>query len=206
MTKVKVCGLMRPEDADAVNEARPDWAGFVFAPGRRQMMPGNVRLLVGRLAEGIVPVGVFVDEKPEEIADIARYCRLGAVQLHGAEDNACISALRRMLGHGIRIIQAVRMKDEESLERASASNSDLLLLDAYSADGAGGMGRAFDWSLLAGFECPYILAGGLNEGNLGDALERLRPYGVDVSTGVETEGQKDGNKIIRFVRLARSCE
>lgn len=206
MTKVKICGLMRPEDIDALNEARADFAGFVFAPGRHQMMPGNVRSLVEKLSPGILPVGVFVDEQPKEIADIALYCRLGAVQLHGMEDNAYISKLRRMLRCGVQVIQAVRVKDAESLDRASASNCDLLLLDAFTNGVAGGTGTSFDWSLLMGFECPFLLAGGLSERNLQDVLERFHPYGVDVSSGVETDGAKDKDMITRFINLARSFE
>jgi phosphoribosylanthranilate isomerase len=203
MTKVKICGLMRPEDVEAVNEARPEFAGFVFAKSRRRLMPGNARLLIERLDAGILPVGVFVDEPPEDAADIARYCRLGAVQLHGAEDNGYIERLRRRLRPGVQVIRAFRVKDEETLERASGSACDLLLLDAWSADATGGTGRAFDWRLLMGFECPYLLAGGLNEGNVEEAIERLRPWGVDVSSGVETDGAKDRKKIIRFTELAR---
>lgn len=202
MTRVKICGLMRHEDADAVNAAKPDFAGFVFAESRRQVMPGSARKLIGRLDVGIAPVGVFVDEKPEDVADIARYCRLAAVQLHGHEDNAYIASLRKLL-RGERVIQAFRVRDEETLERAAGSASDLLLLDAWAESEAGGTGRAFDWKLLSGFECPYLLAGGLNEGNVEGALERLRPWGVDISSGVETEGAKDAGKIIRFTELVR---
>ena len=188
MTKVKICGLMGAEDVEAVNGARPEFAGFVFAKSRRQLMPGNARLLIERLDAGILPVGVFVDESPEDTADIARYCRLGAVQLHGTEDNGYIERLRRKLRPGVQVIRAFRVKDEETLERASVSACDLLLLDAWSADGAGGTGKTFDWRLLMGFECPYLLAGGLNEANVEEAIGRLRPYGVDVSSGVETDG------------------
>lgn len=206
MTKVKICGLMRDEDVDAVNACRPDFAGLVFAKSRRQLMPGNARIMAGHLEAGIIPVGVFVDEPPEDVAEIASYCKLGAVQLHGGEDNAYIAKLRRNLKRGVKIIQAVRMMGEESLERASASNCDLLLLDAWNPGQAGGSGMAFDWRLLQGFECPYLLAGGLREDNLEEALERLRPYGVDVSTGVETDGRKDAGKIKRFVELSRRCD
>lgn len=202
MTRVKICGLMRMEDADAVNAARPDYAGFVFAKSRRQVMPGTARKLTSRLDAGIAAVGVFVDERPQDVADVARYCRLKAVQLHGNEDNGYIARLRKLL-RGEQVIQAFRVRDEETLERAASSTCDLLLLDAWVPDAAGGAGQAFDWKLLAGFECPYLLAGGLNERNVEDALERLRPWGVDVSSGVETEGCKDAGKILRFTERVR---
>ncbi len=203
MTLVKICGLMRPEDVEAVNRFRPDYAGFVFAKSRRQVAPEHARRLIARLDPVIVPVGVFVDESVETVAAIAGLCRLGAVQLHGSEDNSYISSLRKLLPPDVIVIQAVRVRDAASLVVTEQSFCDLLLLDACAEGVAGGAGQTFDWRLLEGFSKPYLLAGGLRGGNVAEAVRKLKPLGVDVSSGVETDGNKDYDKIGRFIELAR---
>lgn len=203
MAKVKICGLMRMEDIDAVNLYKPEYAGFVFAPGRRQIVPENARCMVGRLERVILPVGVFVNEAAGNVACITRYCALGAVQLHGSEDNRYIEALRTMLPPGVLIFKAIRIRGASSFEMAEKSSCDLLVLDAYTHGQAGGTGQAFDWRLIDGLGRPYLLAGGLEAGNVAGAVEMLNPYGVDVSSGVETNGIKDKLKIRQFISLAR---
>lgn len=204
MTAVKICGLVRLEDIFAVNRHRPDFAGFVFAPGRRRLNQQDVARLTALLDGGIVPAGVFADERAEAVAATARACRLGAVQLHGGETNEYIAALRALLPPGVLVFKAIRVRDASSLEQAERAVCDLLVLDAYADGALGGTGRTFDWSLLRGFPRPFLLAGGLNADNVAEAVAMLQPYGVDVSSGVETEGRKDEAKIMKFLSLARS--
>lgn len=203
MAKVKICGLTRMEDIEAVNRYRPDYAGFVFAPSKRRLTMEQARLLAGSLDASILPVGVFADERKEFIAAIAEYCWLKAVQLHGSEDDAYISRLNAMLPPGTLVIKAVRVKDASSIKEAEGLHCGLLLLDAWHETQLGGAGEAFDWRLIAGFARPYLLAGGLHAGNVEEAIRRLSPFGVDVSSGVETDGLKDERKIAEFIDLVR---
>jgi phosphoribosylanthranilate isomerase len=203
MAAVKICGLMNRGDIDAVNHSKPDFAGFVFAPGRRRIQFRHARLLIEELDAAIIPVGVFVNEAVETVVEIVKDCALDVVQLHGEEDSAYISALRWLLHSEIPICKAIRVRDASSLLKADRFGCDMLLLDAWCAGQAGGAGREFDWKLLEGFSRPYFLAGGLNAGNIVSAIELLNPFGVDVSTGVETDGLKDGEKINAFIALAR---
>ena len=202
MTLVKICGLTRPEDIAAVNRHRPDYAGFVFAASRRRVSPDRAKALIERLDRAILPVGVFVDEPAEAVAAIARHCDLRAVQLHGGETNETIAALRLLLPPAVAVIKAVPVRDGASLAAAEQYDCDLLL-DAWAEGAAGGGGRTFDWALLQGFPKPYLLAGGLDEDNVAEAVRQLQPLGVDVSSGVETNGAKDAEKIGRFIRSAR---
>jgi phosphoribosylanthranilate isomerase len=202
MARVKICGFMRMEDVEAVNRLKPDMAGFMFAQSRRRLSLEEAKRLTDALDRSIVSVGVFVDERSEITAAIAEYCGLGAVQLHGAESEACITRLRKLLPAGTLVIKAVRIRDEASVKAAEGFCCDLLL-DAYHEALPGGTGLPFDWRLLRGFRRPYILAGGLNAGNVAEAIRLLEPYGVDVSTGVETDGAKDARKIEEFIRIAR---
>lgn len=203
MLKVKVCGLTRKEDLDAVNAFQPDYAGFVFAESKRRITRPRAASLIKNLHSSIQPVGVFVNMPYDEVAKIAKTCGLAAVQLHGNEDNRYLDALRSLLPKNILIIKAIRVQNKTILSAASKNECDLLLLDAYQEGIAGGTGKAFDWRLLQNFQRPYILAGGLDTTNLRIALETLHPYGVDVSSGVETGGFKDREKIRDFIHTAR---
>ena len=199
MTKIKICGLFRPCDIDAVNEARPDWCGFVvnFPKSHRSVTPEQVRALRGKLHDGIRAVGVFVDQPVEHVAALLRDGTLSVAQLHGHEDEAYIAALRG-LAPGCEVWKAFKVRDEADLIAANASAADLVLLDnGY------GTGKTFDWSLAGGMTRPFLLAGGLTPDNIPDAISRLHPYGLDVSSGVETERQKDPAKIKAAVAAAR---
>lgn len=197
--KIKLCGLSRPADIAAANRLLPDYIGFVFAPGRRQVSPAQAAALRRQLSPAIPAVGVFVAEPPEEIAALAAAGAINVIQLHGAPDAAGLCALRQATG--LPVWQAVRVTDAQSLLAARALPADLLVLD-----GGAGEGRAFDWTLLRGFPRPYFLAGGLNAGNLAAAIAAVRPYGVDVSSGAETNGKKDPAKMAALVALARAAE
>lgn len=208
MPFVKICGLRRPEDADYVNAAGADFAGFVFAKGRRRISVEEAAVLRRRLSGDIVSVGVFVNERPEIIAEAVSAGVIGAVQLHGQETAEYVAGLRKLLeqrsvGGRIPMIQAFCIGDREDLEAALQSEADFLLLDR----GAGGTGKSFDWSLIEGEkrpDRPFFLAGGLGPGNIEEAVRRIRPFGVDMSSGVETDGFKDGEKIARVMRAIRA--
>ncbi|NJE34012.1 phosphoribosylanthranilate isomerase [Megasphaera sp. SW808] len=196
MVKIKLCGLTRRCDIDWVNELLPDYVGFVFAGSSRRVTDEQAAQLRKLLREDIPAVGVFVDEPIDHVAALVRQGVIQLVQLHGAEDEAYIRELRRAVS--VPVIQAFSVRSPEDIQAASRSSADFVLLD----QGAGGTGRAFDWSLAAALDRPYFLAGGLHPGNAAAAAE-LRPYAVDVSSGIETDGVKDRQKMIAFVKRIR---
>lgn len=196
--KIKLCGLTRPCDIEAVNELQPDYIGFVFAKkSRRYVSPEKAEELKAMLAPGIQAVGVFVNEEPEQIAALFEAGTIDVAQLHGQESETEIRRLRELTDHPL--IQAFRIDTEQDVERANASTADYVLLDS----GAGGTGTVFDWNLLQAIQRPYFLAGGLDTENLGTVKAKLNPYGVDVSSGIETGGYKDKEKMTAFVAAAR---
>lgn len=196
--KIKLCGLTRPCDIEVANELWPDYIGFVFAKkSRRYVSPEQAAELKSLLRPEILTVGVFVDEEPERIADLFQKGVIDLAQLHGAEDEAYIGKLRE---HTDRpIIKAFRVDDEQDIRRAQESTADYVLLDS----GGGGTGTAFDWELLTLMDRPYFLAGGLNADMVGPVVKRWRPYGVDVSSGIETNGVKDAEKMRAFADAVR---
>ena len=201
MTKIKLCGLSRPCDIEWANALLPDYVGFVFAKkSRRCVSPERVNDLRKGLDPGIRAVGVFVNEAPETIADLLNSGVIDIAQLHGGEDEDYISSLRKLTTKPL--IQAFRVEGPADLERAQASPADCILLD----NGAGGTGRAFDWTLLKAFGRPYFLAGGLDAENVARAVKILHPFAVDVSSGIETEGAKDSMKMTAFVNAARNAQ
>ena len=201
MTRIKLCGLSRPCDIEAANALQPDYIGFVFAPkSRRYVSPEPAAGLRKRLDPAIRAVGVFVNERPETVAALLRAGTIDVAQLHGGEDAAYIDRLRALTGQPL--VQAFRMESERDIAAAQASTADFVLLDS----GAGGTGTAFDWTLLCGIRRPYFLAGGLDPDNVGNAVRLLRPYAVDVSSGIETDGKKDRNKMAAFVAAVRKEE
>ena len=196
--KIKLCGLTRPCDIEAVNELQPDYIGFVFAKkSRRYVSPEKAEELKAMLAPGIQAVGVFVNEEPEQIVSLLEAGTIDVAQLHGQEGEREIRRLRELTDHPL--IQAFRIDTEQDVERANASTADYVLLDS----GAGGTGTVFDWDLLRAIRRPYFLAGGLDTENLGTVKAKLNPYGVDVSSGIETGGYKDKEKMTAFVAAAR---
>lgn len=196
--KIKLCGLTRPCDIEAVNELQPDYIGFVFAKkSRRYVSPEKAEGLKAMLAPGIQAVGVFVNEEPERIVSLLEAGTIDVAQLHGQEGEREIRRLRELTDHPL--IQAFRIDTEQDVERANASTADYVLLDS----GAGGTGTVFDWDLLQAIRRPYFLAGGLDTENLGTVKAKLNPYGIDVSSGIETDGYKDKEKMTAFVAAAR---
>lgn len=206
--RVKICGLRRPEDVEAVNRALPEYAGFVFAPGRRRVSAEEAARLRRDLDPRVAAVGVFVDEDPAVIAGLLGARIIAVAQLHGREDAGYIRLLRERCG--CPIIKAVRVGEAPpALDGLPAppTGPDYPLFDAAPAGGPpGGSGRTFDWSLLHGCRGrPFFLAGGLTSANVAEAIRRLSPFAVDASSGVETDGQKDAGKIREFVGAVRAC-
>lgn len=198
MTKIKLCGLTRFEDIAAANALQPEYIGFVFAAkSKRAVSREMAAALKAQLSPEIKAVGVFVNEAPETVARLLNENIIDIAQLHRQEDETYIKSLRSLTTKPI--IQAFRVDDAASLEKAGKSQADFVLLDS----GAGGTGTAFDWTLLDKFKRPYFLAGGLGPDNAEDAVKRLHPYAVDVSSGIETAGKKDPAKMAAFVAAVR---
>ena len=197
MTRTKMCGLRRTEDIDAVNEILPEYIGFVFFPGsKRHVSYETARMLKSRLAPEIQAVGVFVDEFPENVAALLDEGIIDLAQLHGHEDEAYLERLRRLTGKPV--IQAFRIRNSEDVKLAQRSTAEMILLDAGAGDG-----KTFDWNLLCPATQPYFLAGGLNPENVSAAVEQLKPWAVDVSSGIETSGLKDISKMRAFISAVR---
>lgn len=245
MTKIKICGLSRPEDIDYINEAKPDYCGFVIGvpSSRRNVSVETLYRLRKRLSDSIIPTGVFVNADVELPAGLLRDGVISVVQLHGQEDETYIRTLRKLAGgmagrssegaeggsFGGRIIKVFSVKQIEDIESAFASSADMVLLD----HGKGGTGERFDWKLLEAYrrdpcrgvhrrvnekssglylnrendsvEKPFFLAGGVRPDNITEAVRRCGPYGVDLSSAVETEGRKDRRKILAAVAAVRSA-
>lgn len=209
MARIKICGLRRLEDIEFANILLPDYIGFVFANSRRRVTLDEAALLSASLDKRIGAVGVFVDERPENVAAAAAKCGLKAVQLHGFEDAEYIESLRRLLTRDCEIWKAASVKKSDDIAAASLRYVDRLVLDAYSPDARGGTGKRFDWSLLknAKVDLPFFVAGGINTENIGAALSAAKEndmaYGIDVSGGVETDGQKDFRKMKKIIAAVR---
>lgn len=219
MTKIKLCGLSRPEDILCANELMPDLVGFVFWKKSRRYVDENLaRELKTMLDPAIKAVGVFVDEDVNKVAHLIGEGIIDMAQLHGSEDDDYISQLRKSISAtclnnvsdrntsirneqdtgDIRVIKAYKIRSEEDVRAAEAAPADMILTDAGM-----GEGRAFDWELLRNIKRPYFLAGGLDRENVEDAIRTLSPYGVDVSSGIETDGRKDHAKMREFVARVR---
>lgn len=228
MTKIKMCGLRKLEDIEVVNEWKPDYVGFVFAPeSRRYVTAEQAAELKAHLDPRIQAVGVFVEEAPERVAALLNQGVIELAQLHGSEDEEYLVRLRELTHKPV--IQAFRILSREDVVRAMKSSADEILLDSGA-----GTGSTFNWEVLrieSGYDraidaekdgerpfCtkrnrqkslyaedtrPYFLAGGLNPQNVAEAIRRLHPYAVDVSSGIETDGSKDREKIAAFVTAVR---
>lgn len=199
MTKIKICGLRRPEDIAYVNEAKPDFAGFIIdvPKSRRNVPQEKVRELTALLSPEILPVGVFVNAPMETILSLVTDGTLKAIQLHGQESQSYLEELKKQVA--VPLIRAFSIRSPEDLTEAEKSPADFVLLD----NGAGGTGETFDWSLLSSFDRPFFLAGGLRLENITEAVNRFHPYALDLSSGVETDGYKDKEKIIAAVAAVR---
>ena len=199
MAKLKICGLTCEEDIAAVNEVKPDFAGFIIEvpSSRRNLSAEQVKVLVKGLDKEILPVGVFVDARPELPISLLRDGSLWAAQLHGNEDEEYIEKIQNMTGKPV--IKAFSIKTPEDVQRALRSPADYILLD----QGTGGTGEPFDWSLVPPVRRPFFLAGGIGFENLREAISTLHPWAVDLSSSLETNGKKDPVKIRQIVRMLK---
>jgi phosphoribosylanthranilate isomerase len=200
--KVKFCGMKCEHDIELMNEFLPDYVGFVFAGTKHRITPEKASLLAEKLTGGIAKVGVFVNETPEHIASTAKLVGLDAIQLHGDESSQNITELRKLLP-SVEIWKGVRVKDTQSIPHALKLGADLLLLDSFSEKEFGGTGKTANFELIrnANLTVPFFLAGGLCSDNLESAIKELSPFGVDISSGIETNGAKDRKKIERVMQI-----
>lgn len=202
MTKIKICGLTRMQDIEYVNEALPDFVGFVFANSRRQVSIDTALQLKNSLDCRIKAVGVFVNENISVIRQLCSSSIIDYVQLHGDEDEEYLRTLSQQISNPI--IKAIRVKDLSSIITAQQLSCEFLLLDTFSDKEYGGTGKTFDWTVTGGVVKPFFLAGGINSSNAKAAIDISRPYCLDVSSGVETNGVKDRSKIINIVSLVQN--
>jgi phosphoribosylanthranilate isomerase len=200
MIRVKICGISDVENALAAAAAGADAIGFVFAPSRRQVSIERAREIADELPPFVTKVGLFVDAGANVILRHVETVGLDVVQLHGSETPEFCAALGRT------VVKAIRVRDASSLASMDRYRVSAFLLDSYDPEVAGGTGRVFDWDLAARVNGRHrvILSGGLTPENVGEAVARVRPFGVDVSSGVETDGRKDPVKMREFITRARS--
>lgn len=197
MTAIKMCGLSRECDIKAVNQIKPEYIGFVFfGKSRRYISPEKALELKQLLDKNIKAVGVFVDESVEKVAELLESGVIDVAQLHGHETEEYIYHLREMTKKPV--IQAFRIHSHDDAEKAVKSTADMILLDAGAGDGT-----VFDWSLIKNIQRPYFLAGGLDCENIAEAVRTIKPYAVDVSSGIETDGLKDIKKMTVFAMAVR---
>ena len=216
--KIKMCGISKVDTIPAIVEVKPDYMGLVFAPSKRQVTVEQAKTLVEELHkvyvkkygsdteqdknDTIKTVGVFVNETVDNLVTIANETNLDAVQLHGDEDEAFIQSLKERTN--VEVWKAVQIRSAADVEEWIDSSADMLLFDAYHKDERGGTGEVFDWSSLDAFERPFMLAGGIDSTNVARAIRTVRPYGIDISSGIETNGVKDDEKITAFTKIVKS--
>ncbi|MDF2612445.1 MAG: Phosphoribosylanthranilate isomerase [Clostridia bacterium] len=198
MIKIKICGLTREEDIHIANECFPDYIGFVFAKSKRQLSLSQAKHLKHLLSPSVKAVGVFVNEP---ISSLIRYENeqvIDIIQLHGDESDDYVKELKKKIK--LPIIKAIRVKNEVNPNQNH--NADFLLFDKYLEGAYGGGGESFDWQVIKNIKEPYFLAGGINLNNVREAIKKT-PYGIDVSSGVETNGVKDRDKILEMISIVR---
>lgn len=191
MVKIKICGIRRLEDIEIVNKYKPDYIGFVFADSKRKVSHELASQLKANLSPDIISVGVFVNESADEILKLYADGIIDIVQLHGGESEDYIKYLKDNTNDELKIIKAIEMSEDEDLSEYDNSQADYLLLDSGK-----GSGKTFDWRLIRkDLKKEFFLAGGINSGNVKEAIEEFNPFAIDLSSSLETDGYKDENKI-----------
>ncbi|MFU0827847.1 MAG: N-(5'-phosphoribosyl)anthranilate isomerase [Lachnoclostridium sp.] len=204
MTKIKICGIKRPEDIHYVNKYRPDYIGFIFAQSSRRIDEDTAFRLKSKLSHEIQTVGVFVNESVRHIVSLCEKKIIDLVQLHGEEDKDYILRLKSLVPNAV--IKAVRVSKKGQIEAARDLPCDYLLFDTYVAGQYGGSGKTFDRKLIPDISRPFFLAGGLKKENIAEAIADCHPYCVDISSGVETNGIKDEIKIKEIIEVVRALD
>jgi phosphoribosylanthranilate isomerase len=203
MIRIKICGITNWEDARLAVELGADALGFIFTESPRRVTPEQAAAITGQLTPPVCKIGVFLDHQEEEVKAIAECCRLDGLQLHGQETPAYCKRFRQ------KVIKAFRIRDATDLKALSLYEVDAFLLDTYHESLAGGTGKTFDWNLAveAKKHGKIILSGGLNPDNVFSAITKVKPYAVDVSSGVEASpGKKDPVKLKAFIEEVRRAE
>ncbi len=199
---IKLCGMRRSEDAAYCNECMPDYIGFIFAESKRKVLPELAEQLRSKLDPKIVTVSVTVNATIEFFAEISGSADI--FQLHGNEDAEYILALRKLFPEK-EIWKAGRIRSEADIDALAEISADKFVLDAFSADAYGGTGKKIDEKLLAyaknKLSKPFFIAGGIDSSNIADIINKYAPYGVDLSSGIETNGFKDRAKMLEIMKI-----
>ncbi len=201
MTKIKLCGLKSLNDIEIINKYNPEYIGFIFyKKSKRYIDYKTAKMLKNALNKNILAVGVFVNEDINTVVKLLNENIIDIAQLHGNESENYIKTLKKLTNK--TIIKAFKVENTLDIKKAKQSQADFVLLDS----GTGGTGQTFNWSLIDDFNKPYFLAGGLSIENIKTALDMLSPYALDVSSGIETSGKKDPEKIKAFIQTVRQHE
>lgn len=208
--KIKICGIRRHQDIEYVNEFLPDYIGFIFAKSKRQITSTECLVLKKELDPSIKTVGVFVNESLEKVISTTLVANLDVIQLHGDETKEYILDLKNKLKNSpslkdTLVWKAIRVKGEKDIISGDKLPVDCLLLDSFSKQSYGGTGKTIDLDIIKSstIKNQFFLAGGLNIDNILNTLSEVSPYGVDISSGVETDGFKDRNKIEKIINCIR---
>ncbi len=197
MVKIKICGIRRLEDIEIVNKYKPDYIGFVFADSKRKVSHELASQLKANLSPDIISVGVFVNENEDRILKLYADGIIDIAQLHGGESEDYIKYLKDNTNDELKIIKAIEMSEDEDLSEYDNSQADYLLLDSGK-----GSGKTFDWRLIRkDLKKEFFLAGGINSGNVKEAIEEFNPFAIDLSSSLETDGYKDENKIKEIMEV-----
>lgn len=203
--KIKICGIKRPEDVSYINLFHPDYEGFILSKGyKRTVDLFDAKFLASKTDREVEKVGVFVNENPRTAAEYAKVIGLDAIQLHGDENEDYVKQLRTLTN--AKIWKVFRVKSEKDVKLAENSTADLVLLDTYVKNVPGGTGKTINTQIIKNAEIKrdYVLAGGITPENVLDITNELKPFAVDVSGGVETDGVKDAQKIAELIKTVRS--